>query len=149
MKTGKHSVVIGNVPTSSNIGEGSVVIGATDSHGNTFITTPMAVGYGAKAGHGSIAIGAFAGSGLPDLSFPPELQSEMESLVNVAVRQSNQQLISAIEKLTAELRQPMPKKSAVLTSWEAVKAIATVDGAYNMLAKASTALLAYISQNGV
>ena len=149
MKTGKHSVVIGNVPESSSIGEGSVVIGATDSHGNTRITTPMAVGYGAKAGPGSIAIGAFAGAGSPDLAFPLELQSEMQSLVNVAVQQSNQPLISAIEKLTVELRQPKPKKSAVLNSWETVKAIAAVDGAYNMLAKASTALLAYISQNGV
>lgn len=149
MKTGKHSVVIGNVPASSNIGEGSVVIGATDSRGNTVITTPMAVGYGAKAGPGSIAIGAFSGAGLPDLSFPPALQSEMEGLVNAAVQKSNQQLITAIEKLTAELRQPQPKKGAVLTSWEAVKAIAAVDGAYSILARASTALLAYISQYGV
>ncbi len=149
MEAGKFNTIIGNLPPGSKIGDGNTIVNAADANGNIFYNTPMAVGYGAKAGPGSIAIGAFAGAGLPDLSFPPELQSEMESLVNVAVQQGNQQLILAIEKLTAELRQPMPKKSAALTSWEAVKAIASVDGAYSMLAKASTALLAYISQNGV
>ncbi len=90
MKTGKDSVVIGNVDGASDIGERSVVIGATDSHGNTILTTPMAVGYAAKAGPRSIAIGAFAGAGLPNLSFPQQLQSEMEGIINLAVREGIQ-----------------------------------------------------------
>jgi hypothetical protein len=62
METGKDSVVIGNVPSNIRVGEGSVVIGATDANGNTIINQPMAVGRGAKAGKNSIAIGAFAGA---------------------------------------------------------------------------------------
>ena len=145
MKVGKHSVVIGDVPSTSHIGEGSVVIGATDSNGNTILNTPMAVGYGAKAGPGSIAIGAFAGAGLPDLSFPPQLRSEIEDLVSLAIKSGNQELIAAIAKLAAELRQPRAKGGAVLAAWEGVKSLATIDGAYNLLARASTALLPYLS----
>lgn len=61
IKTGKDSVVIGDV--NGEIGDGSVVIGATDNRGNTIINQPMAVGRGAKAGPGSIAIGAGASAG--------------------------------------------------------------------------------------
>ena len=64
MKIGKDSVVIGNVPSNIQVGDGSVVIGATDSRGNTIINQPMAVGRGAQAGPGSIAIGAFADAGI-------------------------------------------------------------------------------------
>lgn len=149
MEAGKFNTIIGKLPLGSKIGDGNTIVNAGDANGNVVFDTPMAVGYGAKGGPGTIVIGAFANAGLPDLSFPPEIQSEMESLVNAAVQQSNQPLILAIEKLTEELRQPVLKKNAVLTSWEAVRAIATVDGAYSMLARASTALLAYISQNGV
>lgn len=148
MKTGKHSVVIGNVPCTSNIGEGSVVIGPTDSHGNTILNKPMAVGYGAKAGPGSIAIGAFAGAGLPDLSFPPQLRSEMEGLVNLAVQSRNHELITAIGTLAAELRQPESTNGAILSAWEGVKSLATIDGAYSLLTRASTALLSYVAQSG-
>jgi len=66
MKTGKDSVVIGNVPPNSEVGEGSVVIGATDANGNTIINQPMAVGRGAKAGKNSISIGAYASAGIAD-----------------------------------------------------------------------------------
>ncbi len=58
IRTGKDTVVIGNV--SGDVGDGSVVIGATDERGNTIINQPMAVGKGASAGPGSIAIGAGA-----------------------------------------------------------------------------------------
>lgn len=63
MKVGKDSVVIGNIPSDSHVGDGSVVIGATDSRGNTNINQPMAVGRRAQATPGSIAIGAFARAG--------------------------------------------------------------------------------------
>jgi hypothetical protein len=61
--TGQDSVVMGHVPDNSRIGEGSVVIGPTDSNGNVILNHSMAVGRGACAGPGSISIGAFAGAG--------------------------------------------------------------------------------------
>jgi hypothetical protein len=64
LEVGEDSVVMGNVPPNTKVGNGSVIIGPTDNRGNTIINTPMAVGRGAKAGPGSIAIGANAGAGL-------------------------------------------------------------------------------------
>ena len=61
INVGTDSVVIGNV--TGNVGNGSVVIGATDDRGNCIINQQMAVGRGAHAGPGSIAIGAGAGAG--------------------------------------------------------------------------------------
>ena len=58
----QHAVVIGDV--SGEVGNGSVVIGATDDRGNTILNQPMAVGRDAKAGRGSIAIGAGASAAL-------------------------------------------------------------------------------------
>ena len=66
MEVGKESVVMGNVPKDAKVGDGSVVIGATDANGNTIIDQPMAVGHGAEAGPGSIAIGAGAKAGLEE-----------------------------------------------------------------------------------
>ncbi len=59
---GQDSVAIGRV--SGTVGDRSVVIGATDSNGNTVITQPMAIGHNAQAGPGSIAIGANARAGV-------------------------------------------------------------------------------------
>jgi hypothetical protein len=64
MKVGRESVVMGTVPQNIEVGDGSVVIGATDNCGSTNLTTPMAVGKGAFAGPRSIAIGAYAGAGM-------------------------------------------------------------------------------------
>lgn len=61
LNVGNESVAMGDV--SGNVGNGSVVIGATDSKGNTILNQPMAVGKNAYAGPGSIAIGANAGAG--------------------------------------------------------------------------------------
>lgn len=58
---GNDAVVMGNV--TGNVGDRSVVIGATDNSGNTILTTPMAVGDNAHAGPNSIAIGAGASAG--------------------------------------------------------------------------------------
>ena len=59
MKVGNESVVIGQINVGATIGDRSVVIGATDSFGNTTIREG-AYGYGAKAAPGSVAIGANA-----------------------------------------------------------------------------------------
>lgn len=62
MKVGKNSVVMGQVPADAEIGEDCTIIGATDANGNTILNTSMAVGKGAYAGPGSIAIGTGAGA---------------------------------------------------------------------------------------
>jgi hypothetical protein len=60
LNVGKDSVVFGNV--TGNVGDRSVVIGATDSNGNTILNTQMAIGFEAFAGPGCIAIGTRAGA---------------------------------------------------------------------------------------
>jgi hypothetical protein len=81
LDVGSDSVVIGNDVT-GNVGDGSVVIGATDTRGNVILNTPMAVGRGAVAGPNSIAIGAGAGAGMSGGS-KGILASAMEKLRNV------------------------------------------------------------------
>ena len=140
MKAGKHSVVMGNVSPDLEVGEGCVIIGPTDSRGNTIINTPMTVGYGAQGGPGSIVIGAFAGGGRPDLSFPAEVQSAIAGLVEHAVQRQNAELIAAIQQLAVEARRPEPVRPALRSAWELVQTLATADGAINLLRGVSAAL---------
>jgi hypothetical protein len=63
MKVGKESVVYGNVPTDLDVGDQSVVVGATDAHGNVRIGGGTAVGHGSYADSTSVAIGKGAGAG--------------------------------------------------------------------------------------
>ena len=143
MKVGKDSVVIGNIPSDSHVGDGSVVIGATDSRGNTIINQPMAVGRGAQAGPGSIAIGAFAGAGVAQQQSLVDLQNALQQFAEFVVAQNNKALVQEFEKLKSALQDPTPNQSAVLTAWEGVKALATMDGAHNLLAKITAGLLTY------
>lgn len=62
-QVGDFNTVVGNVAVPNKMGTGNTIVGATDSRGNTTINTPTVIGYGAKAGPGGIAIGAFAGGG--------------------------------------------------------------------------------------
>jgi hypothetical protein len=62
VEVGNDSVVMGQVK--GKVGDGSVVVGPTDTNGNTVITQSMAVGHNAQAGPGSIAIGAGAKAGV-------------------------------------------------------------------------------------
>ena len=121
MKVGKDSVVIGNIPSDSHVGDGSVVIGATDSRGNTIINQPMAVGRGAQAGPGSIAIGAFAGAGVTQQQSLVDLQNALQQFAELVVAQNNKALVQEFEKLKSALQDPTPNQSAVLTAWEGVK----------------------------
>ncbi len=138
MKIGKDAVVMGNVPSGAQIGDGSVVIGPTDSHGNTIINQPMAVGRGAQAGPGSIAIGAFAGAGVASA-----LQIDIQQLAELVAKQSNTALEEQFEKLKSELTSQTPNQGAVFAAWEGVKALATIDGAHNLLTKITAGLIAY------
>lgn len=138
MKIGKDAVVIGNVPSGTQIGDGSVVIGATDSRGNTIINQPMAVGRGAQAGPGSIAIGAFAGAGITSV-----LHTDIQQLAELVANQNNSALEEKFEKFKSELNTQTPNKGAVFAAWEGVKVLATIDGAHNLLAKISAGLISY------
>lgn len=60
---GNDSVVMGLVSSNAQVGDRSVVIGATDAHGNTILNQPMVVGHDAHGGPNSIVIGADAGGG--------------------------------------------------------------------------------------
>jgi len=72
LTVGCDSVAYGNV--TGSIGSGSVVIGPTDSHGNTEITKPQIVGHNAHGGPSDIVFGANAGSGggTPPSGPPPD-----------------------------------------------------------------------------
>jgi hypothetical protein len=62
LNVGNESTVVGNV--TGVVGDRCTVVGATDANGNVNLTTPMAVGYKAEAGPGSIAIGTGAKAGV-------------------------------------------------------------------------------------
>ncbi len=63
LDVGDESVVVGRVAPNTRVGNRSTIVGATDDRGRTILNTPMAIGRGAYAGPGSIAIGTGAGAG--------------------------------------------------------------------------------------
>ena len=130
MKVGKDAVVMGNVPVGTHVGDGSVVIGATDVHGNTIINTPMAVGRNASASTNSIAIGAGANAGGP--VNPAALIHE---LVLLAKQNGKNEAVSHLHQLADEINKPAPDNSNILKAWEGVKALAAVNGAHTLLSK--------------
>lgn len=140
MKVGKDSVVIGNVPPNIQVGDGSVIIGATDARGNTIINTPMAVGRGAHAGPGSIAIGAGANAGGAQHQALAELQSHLAQFAQLLAEQQNAALSREFEQFKATLQHSPPDKSLILKSWKGVKSLATINGAHTLLAKISAGL---------
>ena len=124
IKTGKDTVVIGNV--SGSVGDGSVVIGATDERGNTIINQPMAVGRGATAGPGSIAIGAGASSGSNIFHLINQLKENPEV-------QTDQTLLATIGALENELQKDEPQAGTVQSLWSVVQASASVSGAFSLV----------------
>ena len=143
MKIGKDSVVIGNVPADAQVGEGCVIIGATDARGNTIINTPMAVGRGAYAGPGSIAIGAGANAGGAQRQVIAELQGHLEQFAALIAAQQSSTLSREFEQFKTTLQQSPPDKSLILKSWEGVRSLATINGAHTLLAKISAGLAVY------
>ena len=148
MKIGKDSVVIGNVPTDAQVGDGSVLIGATDARGNTILNQPMAVGRGAQAGPGSIAIGAFAGAGVTQRQIVEALQEDLQQYAKLVSARQDEALSREFEKLKVELQQPAPNKSAVLKAWEGVKALGNINGAHTLLVKISSGLAMLFGASG-
>jgi len=124
IKTGKDSVVIGDV--NGEVGDGSVVIGATDERGNTIINQPMAVGRGAKAGPGSIAIGAGASAG-------SNLFHLLDQLKAIPEVQTDQTLLATIGALETELQKQEPETGTIRSLWSVIQASATVSGAISLV----------------
>ncbi len=147
-KIGKDSVVYGKAPSDLNVGDRSVVVGATDSRGNTILNAPMAVGYAAKAGPCSIAIGAYAGSGAHAIEFPGGLQKALSGLVKHAMQGKNEELISSSKVLASDMNQQQPKAGAILKAWQGVQALATIDGATSLFTSVSVGILAYLAKRG-
>ncbi|MCX6716324.1 MAG: hypothetical protein NTV72_00125 [Candidatus Taylorbacteria bacterium] len=82
-------------------------------YGNTVINQPMAVGRNAKAGSGSIAIGANAVAG-----------SDIFLLLNKLKKSIAQQSDTAdIEDLVRELKKQSPDKTLVGRIWSGIKAV--------------------------
>lgn len=129
LKVGRDAVVMGNVIGA--IGDGSVVIGATDDRGNVILNQSMAVGYGAFAGPGSIAIGAFAGAG------SNELFSLMAQLRSAVERSGDEACLAQVEELTATLNSVngQPNYQRALTILELLNRAATVDGVLSLVGR--------------
>ena len=124
IKVGKNAVVIGDV--SGEIGDGSVVIGATDERGNTILNESMAIGKGAKASQGSIAIGSGASAGTDLFHLIDALKSESEI-------QGDDTLVSNIEAFRAELNKPAPEQETVNKLWSIIQVSATTGGALGLV----------------
>lgn len=120
LNVGEESVVIGNVR--GNVGNHSVIVGATDSHGNTILNQPMAVGYNAKAGPGSIAIGAYAGAGSDGFL----LLNELKEIIK---QNGDEKTLENIINLIGELKKPNIDKTKVSQLWENIKSVTTITNA--------------------
>lgn len=123
---GKDSVVIGNV--SGNVGDGSVVIGPTDTFGNVTLNQSMAIGKNAYASEGSIAIGANAGAG-------NELASVIHQIKLIIYRTGNDSAIEKFNIFEKELKKESPSKSILKSSWETLKNIGSVNGMIGIVQK--------------
>lgn len=124
IKAGKDAVVIGNI--SGEVGDGSVVIGATDERGNTIINRPMAVGRGASAGPGSIAIGAGASAG-------GSIFHLINQLKEVPGLQADQALMATIVALEVELQRDAPRVDTLQQLWSVIQASASASGAVTLI----------------
>lgn len=128
LKVGKDSVVYGNVE--GEVGDGSVVIGPTDTNGNVILNNTMAIGRGAWAGPNSISIGAGAGAGQQ----VPYLINQLGELVE---RTGEQKLVENFNTLVTEIsnsKAPL-NKSKINTALEYLKNAATLNSALELLGK--------------
>jgi hypothetical protein len=133
LTVGVDSVVIGRV--SGNVGDGSVVIGATDDRGNVILNQPMAVGRNAHAGPGSIAIGVNASAG-------SELASALAQLSRLVEAGGDQSLKLSFNELCVELRRPEKDRSKLARLWNVIKASGSVNGAIGLIGRVSALIKA-------
>lgn len=141
MKIGKDSVVIGQVPEGLQVGDRSVYVGATDANGNS-VLREGAYGYGARAGKGSLAVGAqaSAGSSASAQAHSELLQALAEMLALQQQRDgANRELHAAIHALIAEL-QGGRSKSKIQQLWAAVNQGAVFEGGLQLADRAGRLL---------
>jgi hypothetical protein len=131
MKVGHESVVIGQVAAGATIGDRSVVIGATDSNGNTVIREG-AYGYGAKARPGAVAIGAHANAASHENGDIEVLRGLVEAL-SLALERSGKQgelaeeLRTEVEALKTQASSPKPKWEVISSTGCSIKKV--IEGA--------------------
>lgn len=119
LNVGKDSVVIGNI--AGDIGEGCVIIGATDERGNVILNNTMAIGRGAFASEGSIAIGAFAGAGSEKALLLHEIKQIIEQT-------GDANAITIFNNLYHEVNKSEPEKNKLREIWEQMKNIGAANG---------------------
>ncbi len=128
LKVGRNSVVMGNVV--GEVGDGSVVIGATGDRGNVILNTPMAVGRGAFAGPESIAIGAGAAAGVG--AQLPFLVNQIADAVAVA---GDDAIAARFNELVAELagENGKPNKEKAMSIMEYLRNVAALNGVWALI----------------
>lgn len=137
MKVGKDNVLVGDFPEGTVIGDGNVFWRATDASGNVRLDKPMAMGNRARSYGNSIAVGAYAGSGLSPIPLEellPELTALIQKAVAVGTADANKAVIEAIA-LRDAIQRPDPDMGALATSWKAVEMFATACGVVDGLDK--------------
>lgn len=126
LNVGDDSVVIGQV--TGTVGDGSVVIGPSDDHGNVILNQAMAVGRGAFAGPDSIAVGAGAGAGS---------QAQLPYLVHQlaeAVKTTGDDTIAVqFYELVAELGKDRPDTQRATSILQVLRNAAALSGAWSLL----------------
>jgi hypothetical protein len=129
LRVGKDAVVIGDI--SGDVGDGSVVIGATDSRGNVILNQTMAVGRDAHAGSGSIAIGAGAGAG-------SDIVHAFHKIGKIIQASGDTGLLNDFTDLCHELNKHEKDKSRIRMLWDTIKAAAVLNGAIDFVSKVSS-----------
>ena len=128
LKVGKESVVMGDVE--GEVGDGSVVIGATDNRGNVILNQSMAIGKGAYAGHNSIAIGAYAGAGA-------SFVEDFNKLGNLIISSNNKDAIKNYEIVRGELTKDVSAvdKGKLKKSWDLLRNLGAINGIIEVTTK--------------
>lgn len=129
LRVGKDSVVIGSV--SGDVGDGSVVIGATDDKGNVILNKTMAIGRGAHAGPNSIAIGAGAGAGAIEIH-------ALQEIGNLIYSSGDSTIIQNFKDICVAINSDKKDKSLIRGLWDTIKSAAVLSGAVNFVEQVST-----------
>jgi len=122
---GDENVIIGNIGNRSINGSRNVIIGATDSNGNTILNRPMIIGNNAKGGPNDIVIGSNAGSG-------SDLFLLLDRLKQTT---SNQDLINNIKDLSSALEKPQENNDKIQKLWGSIEKSVTAGSAIDLVAK--------------
>jgi hypothetical protein len=132
---GDDNTIIGNV-NPGKMGNGNTIIGPTDEKGNVILNQSMAVGRNAKAGEGSIAIGAGAMSG-------PGLFDSLEQLFQIMQKNGISEA-DLIQNLAEELSKPSENKNVIMNLWGKIEAAVTVGEGIELAMKVKQLILNHL-----